>query len=183
MIDVATHLFPPDTNPYAASAVAKPQAEPAALGVGIGVWRDGDFLVLHREAVLPDICLRTGLPATRRLAHKIAFGGSFFRPGVAVTIEPPLCKQQYFLVQAGWWLLALGVTGLFGLAIAVATLTRLRPPDAGPLILTVMVLLGVVLVTGGLLCEVVYVRRWRGDYVWLRGASGRFLEKLPPWTF
>ena len=176
---MAAHVHTSDVNPYAASAVPNPQAEVAA--VGVGAWRDGDFLVLHRDAVLPDICLRTGLRATRRLAHKIAFGGSFFRPGVPVTMQLPLCKQQYFLVQVGWWLLALGVAGLFGLAIAAATLSRLEPPDAGPLILTVMVLLGVVLVTGGLLCEVVYVRRCRGDYVWLRGASGRFLEKLPPW--
>jgi hypothetical protein len=92
-----------------------------------------------------------------------------------------LSQKWHFLVRFGWWLLATGVVALYGLAVALTVQSQLQPPYSGYLILVIMLLLGVVLVSGALLREVVHVNRCRGDYLWLSGASQRFLDQLPDW--
>src|SRR5687768_3172248 len=52
------------------AAEVNPYASPASVGGyeldfgrGGGVWRDGDRLVIHKDAELPRVCLITGEPA------------------------------------------------------------------------------------------------------------------------
>jgi hypothetical protein len=173
---------PSEVNPYAPSAVVDPQAELAQAGVG--VWRDGKLLVMHRDAVLPDICLKSGQPATRRFKQTLACRDRKpFSRAKTLTLQVPLSDRQFFLAGVGSWLLACGVVALYGmLGVTVALAAgRLDPPYAGYLIVAVLLVLGVVLTTGGFLREVVHVHRWRGDYLWLSGPGSRFLEQLPDW--
>ncbi len=60
-------------NPYAAPQVANPfavGAEPKVVGFP-GLWRQGNLLVLHKAAPLPDICVKSNLPASRRLKRNL----------------------------------------------------------------------------------------------------------------
>jgi hypothetical protein len=47
-------------NPYEAPSVLGPSIRAAEMG--IGVWRDGDLIVLHNDAELPPFCIVTGVP-------------------------------------------------------------------------------------------------------------------------
>jgi hypothetical protein len=73
------HPLPPlaDINPY---------ASPAGVGGyepdfnrGVGTWRDGDRLVIHKDAELPRVCLITGEPAHVGFPLEV-FGGKAFPP-------------------------------------------------------------------------------------------------------
>jgi hypothetical protein len=65
----AGNPFAEQVNPYAAPQAAGYQ--PNLPGVGnspfAGLWRQGHVLVMHKAAPLPDICLLSNQPATRRL--------------------------------------------------------------------------------------------------------------------
>src|SRR3954451_3105290 len=50
-----------DVNPYAAPQVPDPLVDFAHMG--IGVWRDDDCIVMHRDAGLPPFCVKTGEPS------------------------------------------------------------------------------------------------------------------------
>ena len=59
---------PPDSNPYASprAPTREPRPDP-----GIGVWKDGALLVMHRDAVLPARCVRCNVPTVSRSQCKL----------------------------------------------------------------------------------------------------------------
>ena len=59
-------------NPYAAPTQAGyyPQM-PMKLSPFAGLWREGNVLVMHKLAPLPDICLKSNEPAIRRLKRNV----------------------------------------------------------------------------------------------------------------
>src|SRR5687768_6515011 len=67
--------FADDINPYAA-----PREEtyvPPGHGLGAspfaGLWRQGNVLVMHKMAPLPDICVKSNQPAARRLKRNLSW--------------------------------------------------------------------------------------------------------------
>jgi hypothetical protein len=170
-----------DPNPYAPSAVVDPRQELAEAGVG--AWRDGDLLVIHRDARLPEICLKTGQPAGRRLTVKLAWDEHWWSlRKQTLRLELPLSERSYFAAtRLRWLLVALGMAVLAALGVIIP---RLHHWPSGQ---------GALVIFGGgssaitlLLCSValgepVAIRRVRGDYLWLSGAGQRFLQQLPVW--
>ena len=87
-----------DVNPYASPAGAGGY-EPV-LDRGVGVWRDGDRIVLHQAAALPRICLMTGKPARFGFPLEIAW-----RAGLEVTtrklsLYAPLSAAIHRILEA-----------------------------------------------------------------------------------
>lgn len=171
-----------EVNPYAPSAVAAPYSGASELGVG--VWRDGNLLVMHRDATLPAICLKTGAPASHWLVQKIGWQDSWF----AITshqyeLRLPLSARRYWLAtRLRWWLLGLGAVAILLLVVVGMQLDRL-PDGISPRqsifgVASLAVTLFVVAYNVG---TAVTPRRFRGDYIWLSGADSRFLAQLPPW--
>jgi phage shock protein PspC (stress-responsive transcriptional regulator) len=76
--------FADQVNPYAApqATAFQPQMAAAAPSKFPGLWRKGNVLVMHKMAPLPDICLMSNQPATRRLKRNL----QWHHPLIAITI-------------------------------------------------------------------------------------------------
>jgi hypothetical protein len=179
-MDQASSL-PADDNPYAPSAVVDPRLELAEAGVG--AWRDGSLIVLHRDATLPAICLKTGQPAGGWLTMKVAWRAWPFSLHVHPhELRLPLSPRRYWLAtRLRWWLLAVGIVILFGIPVLVLNVGDLPEQIQVFTIFGGTGLAAPLLIGGAFLGEPVQARRFRGDYVWLCGADERFLQHLPPW--
>src|SRR5687768_2724452 len=70
---MSTNPFADNPNPYAAPHVASYMPPRVELPPGKypGLWRQGKLLVLRKNAPLPEICLKTSQPATRRLKRSL----------------------------------------------------------------------------------------------------------------
>lgn len=159
-----------------------------------GLWREGKWLVMHREGTLPDRCIRCNAPANGyRLKRKL----SWCYPAwhlflvcnlliwilvvVAVskraTIQVGLCelhrRRRRRLIASGW-LLALAGLGCFVLVIDV----RSEPAVAGGLFGGIVLLIaGIVL--AGIVSPPVTVRKMDKTYLWLKRVSPELLNELP----
>ena len=63
--------FADPQNPYAAPQLGgyyQPVPQPGNLPPFAGLWRQGNVLVMHKSAPLPEICLKSNLPAKNRLS-------------------------------------------------------------------------------------------------------------------
>lgn len=91
-------------NPY-----APPSASEGLLPIGTtlgGVWRDGEILVMHKRAELPDRCMRCNQPANGdRLRRKL----SWHKPqwylliliSLWIYLIVALCVREKATIQAG----------------------------------------------------------------------------------
>lgn len=160
------------------------------------LWRDGKILVMHRESDLPDICIKTGDPATVRKKVKL----SWMPPGKQIlmvllvgallaqfwaikeTVYVPLSRQyargRLFRILLGLMMLAGGFVGLIGGAIAA--------DEFGDNVGIIAVFGSLAILIAGIVIAVassqlVTVKRISDDYIYLKGAKAPFLDGLPEW--
>ena len=57
-------------NPYKPPQVADPMFKPQQLDQG-GIWRQGSLLVMRKDAVLPDRCIRSNVSTDRKLKRRL----------------------------------------------------------------------------------------------------------------
>lgn len=164
-------------NPYAPSAVAAVCNRENELGV----WRDGDALVMHLQAALPPICIRTGEPAT----HSRQFTLVWFYPvdwsQRRLYMQLPLADAPY----AAYAKRERAILPAFVISASVGLGALLLPilPDGLRAALAVagfgfaIIWLALVLISGNALRFV----RAKDQYLWIRGCDPRFLAQLPPW--
>src|SRR5689334_6403175 len=84
---------PSEINPY-----ASPQGPPgydADAFAGIGAWRDGDSLVLHRSATLPPVCIETGQPARQWRRFGLLWSYPIDWSTRRLWLQLPLCDREY----------------------------------------------------------------------------------------
>lgn len=172
-----------DTNPYAPSLVPQPQQDFAEAGVGL--WRDGDLVVMHRDAAWPAVCIRTGEPAVGWFPTKISrmAPGSWLR-SETIRFRIPVGRRWHWLTTR----LRVGLltAGLISLGALVTSAFYF---DRFPNSLSLSIALGggvtsiALILTSSGLAELVTLRRDRGNYLWLTGPSEKFLEQLPVWPF
>jgi hypothetical protein len=188
-------------NPYAAPREMNPFADAAAMqqsGAATGLWREGNVLVMHKAAPLPDICVKSNLPATRRLKRVMYW----HHPAIFLTllisiliyailalclrkkavIHIPLTDDWFarrrMRILVAWSIVAVGVLTF------VAGIALIDQYDLAPLFL----LLGVVLVIAGALvgalgARLVYPSRITDEYVWIKGINREYLDRLPVWPY
>jgi len=72
-IVVGATPFAEEINPYAAPREVGYYSQLAIGQPLAGLWRQGDMLVMHKWAPLPDICLKSNEPATRRLKRSLSW--------------------------------------------------------------------------------------------------------------
>src|SRR6476660_2337793 len=65
--------FAEEVNPYASPREVGNYPQLAIGHPFAGLWRHGDMLVMHRLAPLPDICVKSNEPATRRLRRSLSW--------------------------------------------------------------------------------------------------------------
>jgi hypothetical protein len=194
--------FAEQVNPYAAPQAVgfQPAQALGAAGKFPGLWRQGNLLVMHKLAPLPDICLLSNQPATRRLKRNLQWHHPLIAlsilAGVLIyvilaliltkraTIHIPLTDDWYerrkrrliFSWVAGLVFLAMMIVG-FALAISL---------DDGTYALLIPVgFIGglIALVAGTSLCGLVHPKRITDEYVWLKGVHPDFLNRLEVWPW
>jgi hypothetical protein len=200
---------PPVTNPFAdqVNPYAAPQQPLGYQGAGTvasplfaGLWRQGTLLVMHKQAPLPEICLKSNQKATRRLKRNLQWHhpalAFLILVGVLVyvivaliltkraTIQLPLTEEWYarrksrLLIAWSWGLLSLAFIPL-GIALAVQT------EQGGYALLAVLGFVSglAALIYGQYACSLVRPKRITDEYVWLIGVHPDFLNRLETWQW
>jgi hypothetical protein len=170
-----------DINPYAPPQVLDPLLEFEAAG--LGVWRDGALLVMHKDAQLPPWCIKSGRPATRWRPITLPWTRQAFALRYEqLELRLPVSERWFFL--SGLWSTALA-TGWMIAVLLVAPIAMFGDLDgwaqlaiAAAIFVTLIMLL-YLYATVNLFFTVVQVK---GNYLWISGPNRRFLQHLPPWT-
>lgn len=198
----AGNPFAEQVNPYAAPQAAgfQPVQSAGVAGKYPGLWRQGKVLVMHKLAPLPDICLMSNQPATRRLKRNLQWHHPLIAlsilAGVLIyvilaliltkraTIYLPLTDEWYERrkrrVIFSW------VAGLVFLAMMIGGLALAIAQEDGTYALLILVgFIGglITLVAGTSLCGLVSPKRITDEYVWLKGVHPEFLNRLEVWPW
>jgi hypothetical protein len=186
--------------------------DPTKFRHDLGPWRDGELLVMHRDAKLPTAqCIKCDEPALGgRMVQKVSYRNPLMNllcllilcglPGIVVIVLVfaltdkrakvgiGLCDRHLFerrLALTIAWLLALA-----GAAVAVVcmilSMGMAGYPD-GEMAPLVYGAIGILIFVAGLAvaafaAPVVKARKIEGDYVWLKAVSPQYLSRFPALT-
>lgn len=156
-----------------------------------GVWRDKSRLVMTRDALLPDRCVKCNVPTTGRLKRKL----SWHHPAIyliilvalliylivamvlrkTATVEIGLCDEHRAKrrrnIMTTWILAVLGVGGFF-----LGAMTE----DATYVLFGLAALVAAV-IFGLAMVRPVTPHKIGDRFVWLRGVNREYLDELPQW--
>jgi hypothetical protein len=164
---------------------------PPSIGVSSGVWRNDSKLVMSKDALLPDRCVKCNAYTTGRIKRKF----SWHHPAIYLlilfawliylivsmvvrkraTVDLGICDEhrakRRTYIWLTWALLLLGVAGFF-VAIMV--------DDGTPAALGFLVLLSGI-IFGVISTRVAYPTKIDDRFVWLKGVNKDYLDLLPQW--
>lgn len=159
---------------------------------GAGVWREGSKLVMSKDAILPDRCVKCNVPTTGRLKRRL----SWHHPAIyliifialliyfivamvtrkSATIEIGLCdehrEKRKRNLMITWILFAIGILSLI---VAAAM-------EDGTFVLFGILALFGSLIFGLIAIRVVTPAKIDDKFVWLNGVNKEYLAELPQWT-
>ncbi len=156
-----------------------------------GVWRQGKYLVMHKSATLPDLCVKSGEPAH---GYKLKRSLSWHHPIIYLLILPGLL---FYAIVA----LILRKTATIHIGLSERYRRKRRNAILfgwlsclGSIVLAIYFFnsnspeLGILGILAFLVCLVVAIIRSRivtplkidKEYVWLRGVHASYLDRLPP---
>ncbi len=193
-----------EVNPYAAPVLESGPNTPSVPNPNAahGLWREGNRLVTHIGAQLPDICVKTGEPTKERLFRKMQWhhpaiaiailGGLLLYVILAVILTKraqvwlPLSKDQLAVRKTRLlicWLIGLGCLAAIGLGIFLA-ITMRNPNEYSPLMFILLfgggILGGLIsLIAGSSIANVLKPTKITDTHIWLKGAHPNILNKLP----
>ena len=182
-------------NPYASPVEAAQVTFPG--GESQGIWRRDKMLVMHKKAILPDRCVKTNQPTTRKLKRSL----TWHHPAIFLAI---LANLLIYLILAlalrktaviyiglseehyerrkrniwiAWGLFLLGVSLFFGAAVSMS-------PGSNELLVLGLIFGPIIIVIAALWgiygCRVVYPKKIDNDYVYLKGVCEDYLAQFPP---
>lgn len=187
-------------NPYA-SPQADIAPEPFYANVprtSQGMWANGNILVMHKDAQLPNYCVKSGVPAVQRLTRKL----SWHHPAIALsiflgllvyvilalvltkraTIHVPLSDEWFArrrnAILTGWLVAFAGLASFVGAFFLPEGIQE----DLAPW----CVMGGIVLMIGGwvygaMRSRIVWPSKIDDQYVYLKGVNKSLLAELPQW--
>jgi hypothetical protein len=191
-------------NPYAAPGMA------GMHGVGMGgygqqsmggLWREGNLLVMDRNARLPNICVKSGQPAQRYLVRNLSWQPPWLRAmafifgwliyailvanyGKKATIQIAMTddwfKRRTMFMLIGW----LGSLGgiVIGAGLFAIGASMEQEALVGIGFMVGCLILVVCAITGIYGSRMVWADLITDRHVWLGGVCEAFLQQLPPWT-
>ncbi len=169
-------------NPYAPSAVAN-EARPE-----VGVWREGSLLVMHKDAMLPRMCIATGLPAVGACEFRAVWKGAGDLLSSAKVLQLPLSQvpRDAFARARLQSIIGLGLALLALITCFMTPVLSQLGDWAVPAVLLPSIAMGFVgiglwWVNYRTLSEPVKVVYAHGPYLWIAGTHPAFLDHLPPW--
>jgi hypothetical protein len=194
-------------NPYASPQMSSQPPIPAVIAGGppVGLFRQGDLLVMHRYAVLPEQCIYTAeKPTPERLQQELTYRDPWVwltiflgllpfiiisvvvskRASVAIPIHQSIWDTRSMWASICWGLFGLGLV-VFGGGLGWVVMAK---PAIAPAAAGLMIAGGVVTM---LVAGITAVIAFRGPsvyfmdehYIWISGTHERFLATLPPWPY
>jgi hypothetical protein len=158
---------------------------------GEGVWREGKNLVISRDALLPDRCVKCNAVTTGRLKRKLAWHhwaiyllillSLLIYAIVAMiirkraTVDLGLCDVHKAKRRTYIWITLLMILGgVAGFVLAIAVY------DGTPALIGLLLLI-TGFVFGAIMIRVTYPSKIDDRFVWLRGVNKEYLDQLPVW--
>jgi len=181
-----------ELNPYAAPAELEAEDKAIAdlmqmVKAPEGLWRDGKFLIIRRGTVLPPVCVKTGIPATRSLVVIVrnrtwlqwmglllACLPGFFIMGLlqeSRAIRVYLCDDEHRKLRAE----TLQTVAYFFLAIIIALTGIFFPMLEAPAVLMMVGCAAKLVVS----CHPLRFHKFTSHYTAVSGAGEGFLQQLP----
>jgi hypothetical protein len=187
---------PPPATPYAAPPVYGGAPYASAPGMfggpppGAGVWSDGMSLVMHRNALLPDRCVKCNAPVGgRRLRRQLWYINPIL---YILAISPIIFFVVYLIVRKGAKI-DLGICEahlqrrrtMLTIGWCLFALAFLSFPVGATLESPWPFLLGLLLLVGSIIPfslanKLVTPAKIDDVYVWLKGVCPEYLASLPP---
>lgn len=195
---------PPEFNPYAPpKAVPPPQFQPYANqgpDPMFGLWRQGNVLVMHKHAPLPDRCIKSNEPANGRtlkrsmrwhhptiylalLAHVFIYAILAMLMSKTAVIQIGLTEEwiarRRRTMLISWGLVLFSVV-LFGGGVSQVD----AQSGLGPILMLVSVFLFLGAAIYGLIASrLVSPSKITDTHVWLKGVHPDYLAQLPHWPY
>ena len=169
-----------EANPY-----ASPAADPAPdfeLVLGVGAWRHRSLLVLHEEAQLPPVCVKTGRPATSYHTSDIRWSHLLRWPREYVQVAVPLSdRAAFYLGPVRPIVLAAAIVAAVVCAASIVLANVLELAAVVIFAWLCGVVASVLFAWWLTLAQPLWVVKRRRKYYWLSGANQKFLAHLPGW--
>jgi hypothetical protein len=192
--------FAESVNPYAAPREEGyiPPTQRLSGAPFAGLWRQGNLLVMHKEAPLPLICVKSNQPATGRLKRSLAW----HHPALyliillnwLIYIVVALIVRKTAMIQIALsdeWIARRKRRMVFAwsaillcVVLFVMSLFLLDSSGLAPVVLLVSIVGCLAAMGYGLVaCRLVSARRMTDTYIWLKGVHPDFLDRLEPWPW
>ncbi len=176
---------PVDTTVYEAQL-----ASPSLL------WRKGNILVMHKNAELPNRCVKSNVPTKRRLKRRLSWHTPWIyltifisilvyivvaliiakKATIHIGLSDAWFARRHRAIAIGWSLV------LASIVLPIVLAQVINSDDAIPLMVIGSICLFLFGAIYGLVrSRMVVTTRITDDYVWLKGVCPEFLEDLPHW--
>lgn len=165
---------------------------------GQGVWRDGNQLVMCKDAELPARCVKTNEPTDRTLRRQLSwhnplFYGVLFLLGPLIYIIFALIVQKKADIQVGLspdgfrsrsWGIAIGwLSFLLGTVMFIVGVANSNPNNEWWIVVVAALVGGLIgVIVGVVKSRVVAPAKITDDHVWLKGVHPDYLATLPLWS-
>jgi len=171
-----------------AASPLNPYAAPASMGEydvelppGIGIWRDGNCLVIHEQASFPLRCLLTNEPQEERVLQTLTWSYPIDWSSRRTEIRFGLSQSALATIHRQR-MIALIVAGISLSLLAVLFITGLMDRFGnGWLIFFLVTLIIAALKISWDRKGLLVFQSAKQKYLWLKGAKRPFLESLPQW--
>ena len=168
----------------------QPYFPPAAHNLNT-IWRNNSMLVMTKEALLPNRCVKCNAPADEQLKRKLTwhhpalyllvFASLLIYVVVALvvrktaTVNVGLCEEHLSSRRRN-----ILVTWLLGLGSVLSFVAAILLEDVTPAVLGLGLLFGCA-IYGSVTLRIVVPRKIDNYFVWLKGIDGNFLQQFPEW--
>jgi hypothetical protein len=187
----------PSFNPYQAPQAPGPSFAYAPAAMTGGIWRSGNLLVMHKMAQLPDVCVKSGEKATRRLTRKLQWWPPWInwtllvavivyailvqvlsqRATISIGLSEEWFKRRRMRMLVAW-LIGLGGVAVFFLSFV---LLAQQINEAGWLILVGVAIFFGALIYGQYATRLVHPAKIDEMYIYLKGVHPSVLAMFPEW--
>jgi len=180
-------------------ASSKPVAV-SSSGNEKGIWRDGNRLVVHKQAELPPICVKTNEPSARNIKRKYYWHHPSVFLAILIniliyvilalvlrkqhTLEVPVSEETASKrrngIAIGWALSLSGVALFFGAMFFLLSATPQSNAAIGVvgLFLAAFLLIAGCIVGGGA-AAVIQPKKMTESATWFKGAHSDYLARFP----
>jgi hypothetical protein len=182
-------------NPYKPPQVTDPIFKPQELDKD-GIWQQGSLLVMRKDAVLPDRCIKSNVPTDRKPKRALTWHPTW----VFLTILISLCvyivialilskkatiriglSDKWFSKRVRAILIGWGSV-LTSIGLVVGGIAMVDQNGAfGILIIVGIVLFLFGAIYGLMAARMITPTKIDDAYVWIKGANAEYLASFPVW--